>query len=161
MYTAAASRIRPRKVHALKVKLKPVLKHLLYAHRVHTGGPLIKAHLPFWAHAHAFERRETPDLLAPTETQGVDQGVWRPVLPAREVLLVGYLRHGWFLFTDEAPAEAWGSVLRPLGTHARHRSRETEHGFGPHPAARAHETGLGKPALRSVSGGTEPQAYNN
>lgn len=56
-YTAAASRIRPRKVHALKVKLKPVLKHLLYAHRVHTGGPLIKAHLPFWAHAHAFERR--------------------------------------------------------------------------------------------------------
>ncbi|XP_036863616.2 uncharacterized protein [Manis javanica] len=74
---------------------------------------------------------ETSDLPAPTETQGVDQGVWRPILPAHEVLLVGYLRHGWFLFTDEAPAgEAWGSVLRPLGTHARYRSGETEHGFG-------------------------------
>nr|XP_036863619.1 uncharacterized protein LOC108389706 isoform X6 [Manis javanica] len=32
---------------------------------------------------------------------------------------------------DEAPAgEAWGSILRPLGTHARYRSGETAHGFG-------------------------------
>nr|XP_036863618.1 uncharacterized protein LOC108389706 isoform X5 [Manis javanica] len=44
---------------------------------------------------------ETSDLPAPTETQ------------------------------DEAPAgEAWGSILRPLGTHARYRSGETAHGFG-------------------------------